>query len=229
MAAAAALAVVAAVACVPAARAGEPVLREDLAVYHRAVSTESKEAQRWFDQGLVLSFGFHHQAAIASFRRAGELDPGLAMAAWGEAFAAGPHINNPQMDEAASKLAYEAAQRAVALADERATPPVEQALIRAVAARYAWPPPADRSALDRAFADAMREAFRAHPDDVDVAAIFAEAMMDLRPWDLWSTDGEPRPETRRSWPCSSASSLACPTTRSRPTSTSTRSRRRRTR
>ncbi|HEX5132657.1 MAG TPA: tetratricopeptide repeat protein [Candidatus Krumholzibacteria bacterium] len=168
-------------------------LREDLAVYHRGVSTKSEEAQKYFDQGLILLYGFNHDAAIASFRRAGELDPNLAMAWWGQAVSAGPNINNPHMDDDAARAAYDAAQHALTLVDHAA--PVEQGLIRAVAVRYAWPQPEDRRSLDVAYADAMREVWKAHPKDTDVGALFADAVMNLRPWDLWTPDGKAQPET----------------------------------
>jgi tetratricopeptide (TPR) repeat protein len=165
----------------------------DFGAYHRPVTTRSAEAQRWFDRGLVHCYAFDHAEAIRSFERAAEADPTCAMAHWGQAFAHGPHINNPFMDEASARAAYDAAQRAIALREHASD--VERALIDAVAARYAWPAPENRSELDRAFADAMRAAYRAHPGDPDVAAITAESLMDLRPWDLYSKEGEPRPET----------------------------------
>ncbi|HEU4365855.1 MAG TPA: tetratricopeptide repeat protein [Candidatus Krumholzibacteria bacterium] len=176
-----------------AAEGQAALLRDDLAVYHRAVSTKSQEAQKYFDQGLVLHYGFNHEAAIASFQRAGELDPALAIAWWGQAISAGPNINNPQMDDEAAQAAYQAAQHALTLLDKAS--PVEQDLIRAVAARYAWPQPEDRRALDVAYADEMRKVWQAHPKDADVGAMFADAVMNLLPWDLWSPQGEPRKET----------------------------------
>ena len=121
-------------------------LRADLAVYHRPVTTSSPEAQRYFDQGLVLYYGFNHDAAIASFARAAQLDTTCAMAWWGQAISAGPHINNPMMDEAAAERAWRATEHALALAGGAS--PVERELSRAVAARYAWPNPADRRSLD---------------------------------------------------------------------------------
>lgn len=181
---------------VPSAFASETqtiALREDLAVYHYNVSTKSKEAQRYFDQGLVLYYGFNHQAAIASFARASELDPGLAMAWWGQAVSFGPHINNPEMDDAAAKAAFDAARRASEMADHAS--PSEKALIRAVTARYAWPRPEDRKSLDVAYAGAMKSVYESYPNDPDIAILYVDALMNLRPWDLWSPEGEPRPET----------------------------------
>lgn len=161
--------------------------------FHRAVTTTSPEAQQWFDQGLVLCFGFDQEVARLSFARAAAIDPKCAMAHWGYAYAYGPHINNPSMDEAASQKAHDSVMRAVELADK--VSPVERDLIRALSKRYVLPAPADRRELDVAYANAMREVWRAHPDDDDVGALFAESMMNLRPWDLWTPEGIPRPET----------------------------------
>ena len=167
-------------------------LRDDLAVYHRTVTTSSAEAQRYFDQGLVLYYGFNHDAAIACFKKVAELDPACAMAWWGQSISAGPNINNPHMDDAAGKAAFDASRRALELAKNASS--VEQDLIRAVAARYAWPTPEDRKSLDVAYSDEMRKVWKAHPEDADVGVLFADAEMNLRPWDLWSPDGQPRPE-----------------------------------
>ena len=166
---------------------------EGLDVYHRPVTTVSSEAQAWFDQGLILTYGFNHEEAIRSFQAALRADPGCAMALWGIAYAAGPNINNPEMDEAASRLAYDSIQAAAALLDDES--PVERDLIAALATRYAWPPPEDRAELDAAYARSMREVRAAHPDDRDVGAWTAEALLDLRPWDLWTPEGEPQPGT----------------------------------
>jgi len=159
----------------------------------RAVTTASPEAQKYFDQGLAFMFGFNHDEAIRSFQRAAELDPGCAMAYWGMALANGPHINNPVLPPDRANAAWEALGRAQAAA--AGASPVEKALIVAVSARYASPPPEDRKALDLAYANAMRSVWAAYPRDADVGALFAEAMMDLRPWDLWLPDGKPQPGT----------------------------------
>src|SRR5688572_22852822 len=169
-----------------------PLLKE-LGGQHLDVSTSSGEAQAYFDQGLTLYWGFDHEEARRSFERASELDPDCAMAYWGLALAAGPHINLPMMDEERDRLAHEALARALTLAG-RSTP-FEQALIEALATRYAWPPPADRRPLDEAYAAAMRALWRQYPGSAEAGALCAEALMDLRPWDLWSQSGEPRPET----------------------------------
>ena len=170
-----------------------PLSLRDRGGVHRPITTRSAQAQSFFDQGVLQTFGFDHMEAIRAFQRAAELDPECAMAWWGIAFAAGPNINLPFMDEARSKLAWEAVEKARAHV-ERCTP-VEQALVSAIEKRYAWPAPEDRRPLDEAFANAMREVHHQFPDDPDVATWFAESLMDLRPWDLWSPSGEPRPET----------------------------------
>ena len=155
---------------------------------HHPVSTHSAEAQRFFDQGLNLSYAFNHDEAFRAFRRAGELDPGLAMAWWGQALVLGPNINLPT-DEERGRRAYELVQQARELA--RNAPESERAYVEALAKRYAADPKADRAALDRAYADAMRELARRYPDDLDAATLFAESCMDLNPWRYWSPQGTP--------------------------------------
>lgn len=171
----------------------QPQLFEGLTGYQRPVTTASREAQAWFDQGIQLLYGFNHDEAIRAFTRAAEIDDECAMAWWGIAYAHGLHINNPQMSEEQSRLGHEAAQEAMERLPGASA--VEQALIRAVATRYVWPAPEDRRALDEAYAAAMEEAYRAFPDDPDVGALFAEALMDLQPWDLWTPEGEPKGRT----------------------------------
>ncbi|HZW08666.1 MAG TPA: tetratricopeptide repeat protein [Phycisphaerales bacterium] len=170
-----------------------PSLYAGFGGYARPVSTDSPEAQRWFDQGIQLLYGFNHDEAIRSFQQAAEIDPDCAMAWWGVAYARGLHINNPRMGEEQSRLAYEAAQEAMERVGSAS--PVEQALIRAVSRRYAMPVPEDRRHLDEAYAVAMEEAYRAHPDDTDVCALYAESLMNLQPWDLWTHDGQPKGRT----------------------------------
>jgi hypothetical protein len=114
------------------------------------------------------------------------------MAYWGQAISAGPNINNPHMDDDAAKNAYDNAQKAKALSGNAS--PVEQKLIDAIATRYTWPVQEDRKALDVAYSDAMRGVWKKYPKDTDVGALFADALMNLRPWDMWSADGKPRPE-----------------------------------
>jgi len=168
-------------------------LRADLAHYSRKVSTDSEEAQKYFDQGLVLYYGFNHEAAIASFREAGNEDQSLAMAWWGRAISAGPNINNPAMDSVAARDAWDAVQQASRLAEGAS--PVERDLIHALVDRYAWPQPDDRKSLDVAYANAMRKVWQSNQSDADIGALFADALLNLRPWDLWTADGKPQPET----------------------------------
>lgn len=173
--------------------AGQPPELAELGGHHFAVTTSSALAQERFDQGLAWCYGFHHQEALRCFQAAAAADPQCAMAQWGLAYAAGPHINNMEMSPEAAEQANAAAQRAMVLAG--ACSPLEVALIEAITARYRWPAPDDRKVLDQAYADAMRRVYAVHGDHPDVAALFAEAMMDLRPWDLWRADGTPQPGT----------------------------------
>lgn len=156
--------------------------------HRRPVTTASAEAQRYFDQGLTWAYSFNHDEAIRSFQRAAQLDPQCAMAWWGVALACGPHVNFPMMTPERSKQAWEALQKAQALATHAS--PVEQTLIDALAKRYAADPPADRRPLDEAYASAMRDVWRAHRGDADIGALYAEALMDLQPWDYWGPDGQ---------------------------------------
>ncbi|EAQ82734.1 TPR repeat protein [Blastopirellula marina DSM 3645] len=158
--------------------------------YQRDVTTDSAEAQQWFNQGIQLLYGFNHDEAIRSFEKAAELDPSCAMAWWGSAYARGLHINNPQMEVEQSKLADAAAAKAIAALDQES--PVEQALVRAVRTRYAMPVPEDRKPLDEAYAQAMNKVWRQFPDDADVGALYAESLMNLQPWDLWTADAAPK-------------------------------------
>ena len=161
--------------------------------YARKVTTDSAEAQRWFDQGIQLLYGFNHDEAIRSFEKAAEVDPTCAMAWWGSAYARGLHINNPQMGEEQSRLAYEAAQKGLAALDNESA--LERALVEAVSQRYAWPAPEDRAPLDEAYAAAMEKTWHAFPDDADASALYAESLMNLQPWDLWTGDGAPKGRT----------------------------------
>jgi len=170
-----------------AARGG---LDADLGAHSRAVTTDSAEAQRWFDQGLGWLYAFNHDEAIHCFSEAAELDPGCAMAWWGIATANGPHINFPMVPPERDRFAREAIQRARTLSV--GAKPVERALIAAQWARWGASPPEDRRPLDEAYAEAMVKVAREFPEDADVAALAAEALMDLQPWDLWTRRGAPK-------------------------------------
>lgn len=161
--------------------------------YHRPISTDSGEAQRYFDQGMQLLYGFNHDEAIRSFHAAAQSDPAAAMPWWGIAYAHGININDREMTEARSEAAWQASQKARVRLDGAS--PVEVAMVRAVLTRYAWPAPTDRSGLDQAYAEAMGDAHQAFPDDPDVGTIFADSLMNLQPWEYWDNDGRPKGRT----------------------------------
>ena len=169
-------------------------LLEGMGSHHFPISSADDGAQRYFDQGLALAYGFNHAEAVRSFREAARRDPECAICWWGVAYALGPNINAPMAAEDVPR-AWEAVERAraqVRNATER-----ERAYIDAISARYAPPgeAPDDRSALDRAYAEAMEEVARRFPDDLDAATMYAEALMDTMPWDYWQEDGSPKPDT----------------------------------
>src|SRR5205809_2192035 len=172
--------------------AKEP-LYDGLGSYSRKITTDSPEAQRYFDQGLAFLHGFNHRAAIRAFQQTEELDPECAMAHWGVALACGPHINLTVVPPPAAELAWK--ELNLARKNAANASPVERALIDALGKRYANPQPEDRSGLDHAYADAMREVWKNFQKDPDVGAFFAEAMMDLRPWDQWTPEGKAEPGT----------------------------------
>lgn len=175
------------------ARSAPEPFYDGLGSHSRKITTASAEAQKYFNQGLRLVYGFNHGSAIRSFKAAVQLDPACAMAHWGIALASGPDINSPVVPPPAAERAW----KEISLAREHAAAgsPVERELIEALAARYANPQPADRSPLDRAYAEAMRAVWKKFPQDADAGALFAEAMMDLRPWDQWTREGVAQPGT----------------------------------
>ncbi|WP_170439068.1 tetratricopeptide repeat protein [Ruegeria arenilitoris] len=162
----------------------------DLGTHSCPVTTSSDQAQLWFDRGLVWTYGYNHEEAVVCFQRALEHDPDCAMAHWGVAYAAGPNYNLPWdlLDDRgkakALNCAYDATQCALALLD-RCTP-VERELIRALPARYPQRDPApDMHRWDHDFADAMRAAFAARPDHLDLRTIYVESLLNLTPWQMW--------------------------------------------
>jgi tetratricopeptide (TPR) repeat protein len=165
-----------------------PVLIRGLGDHHHAISTNNPDAQRFFDQGLSLVFGFNHEEAVRAFRRSAELDPHSAMAFWGIALALGPCINL-DVDPPHEKAAYEAVQKALLLASGATKR--ERDYIQALARRYSSNPNVDLRKLDAEYAVAMRELSKSYPDDLDAATLYAESLMDLHPWKLWSLDGRP--------------------------------------
>jgi tetratricopeptide (TPR) repeat protein len=169
-------------------------LLDGLGSHHRAV-TASPDAQRYFDQGLRLTYAFNHDEAARSYAEGAVIDPSCAMCFWGAALTLGPNYNVPMLPDRA-KAAWDAIERARALstgASAKATP-VEQALIGALAKRYKGPEPLDPEKMQPqsvAYADAMRDVAKKFPNDLDVQVLFAESMMDVNPWKLWSLDGKP--------------------------------------
>jgi len=173
-------------------QAEAPPLFDNLGSLHHPITTSSDRAQQYFDQGLRLVYAFNHDEAIRSFEAAVQEDPQAAMAYWGMALALGPNINSA-MDKKDERRAIEMVQKARRLAN-RATPE-EQAYIDALATRYVSRKGAKRKGLDEAYAKAMRLVAQRFPEDADAATLFAEALMDLRPWDFWKPDGRPQPGT----------------------------------
>lgn len=170
------------------ARASTVPLFETFGDVHRDIGTRVPAAQRYFDQGLRMAYGFNHDAAGRAFAEAARLDPSCAMCVWGQAVVLGPNINLP-MDPALAKDATALARRAASLAGNAR--PADRALILAQLLRFSDPAPKDRAALDRAYADALGRVATDFPDDDDVATLHAEALMDLSPWAYWTTDGKP--------------------------------------
>jgi tetratricopeptide (TPR) repeat protein len=167
-------------------------LLDNLGTHSYDITTRVPLAQRYFNQGLRLYYGFNHAEAIRAFQEATRQDPACAMCYWGIALARGPNINAP-IDREAALAAYDAIQQAIARADRASAK--ERALIQALAARYAAEPPEDRAALDAAYARALRDLVEDYPDDLEAATLLAEALMDLSPWNYWTAEGKPRPDT----------------------------------
>ena len=171
----------------------------DTGSYSRAISTDSAEAQTWFDRGLIWAYGFFFEESTRCFERAVEADPNCAMAHWGIAYSAGPNYNRQWQEFDALELpriltrTRDAVEKALTLMDNAT--PIERILIEAIAARHpSNQRPADFREWTEAYANAMRLAYRTHPDDEDVCALFADAAMSRTPWKLWDlTTGEPRP------------------------------------
>jgi tetratricopeptide (TPR) repeat protein len=162
--------------------------------HHHPIRTTNREAQQLFDRGMAQAFGFNHEAAVRSFHRASELDPYAAMPHWGRAWALGANYNL-DIDDARSKEAFDAIAKAKTLAAQG--PEVEREYIGALAVRYSPDLKADRAALARAYSTAMEALSQRYPDDVDAATLYAESLMNLTPWKLWTLDGRPNEHTER--------------------------------
>ncbi len=170
----------------------EVPLWDEIAGVSFPITTSNALVQRYFDQGVLLAYGFNHWEAQRSFKAAQALDPNCAMCFWGEALVLGPNINAP-MDAAAVEPAWAAIAAAQQLASGASEK--EQALIASLARRYSPDPEADRALMNEAYADAMQGVAERFPDDLHVATVYAEALLDLTPWDYW-TDGGKTPKGR---------------------------------
>jgi len=172
------------------------MLFQGLAKVHRPITTTSPEAQRYFDQGMALMWGFNHDEAARSFAKAAEIDPRCAACFWGLSLTVGPNYNLPFLTAERAKVAFQAVQRAQAEAAHAS--PVEQALTTALAKRYPGPSALDSDGLApplTGYADAMREVARRFPDDLDIQTLYAESLMNLHAWKLWTPQGAPAPGT----------------------------------
>jgi tetratricopeptide (TPR) repeat protein len=149
------------------------------------ITTGSHEAQQYFNQGMMLAYGFNHAEAARSFYEAARLDSTCAMAYWGFAYVLGPNYNGG-MEEDNYQRAYDAAVKAKSLSKN--CTPVEISLINALATRYEAQPPADRTCLDKAYAAAMKNVYDQYSSNPDVGALYAESLMNLHPWDLYDKE-----------------------------------------
>ena len=174
----------------PAPAAESVPLYDDLGDHHVPITTDIAAAQNYFDQGMRLYYAFNHAEAVRAFKEAQRLDADCAMCWWGEAMAWGPNINLP-MDEPSAIAAYAAVQGALARREYASKH--EQLLIDALAVRYVAMPPVDRTILDQSYSDAMAGVAARYPKNQEVAVLYAESLMDLRPWDYWAEDGSPNP------------------------------------
>ena len=166
-----------------------------MGTYSHPIQTTSPEAQKFFDQGLALLYNFNHAEAERSFLKAAELDAKAPMPWWGVGIALGLNYNRDVTKLEGERLtrAYDAAQKAVALS--RGGSPVEAALAEALATRYSRDPNADPNVLNAQYREAMRQTYARYPDDPEVGTAYADAVMNLRPWQLWAPDGTPGPDT----------------------------------
>jgi tetratricopeptide (TPR) repeat protein len=160
---------------------------------HHPIQTKSNEAQQYFDQGITLLYGFNHEEARRAFEHAAQLDPASPMPLWGIAMAVGPNYNL-DVDAERERLAFETIQKAKKQAEH--APVIEQDYVNALASRYTSDASSDYKKLARCYADEMRRVSQKYPDDLDAATFYAESLMDLNPWKLWSVDGKPGENTQ---------------------------------
>ncbi len=165
--------------------------------FHRKISSSSSEAQSYFDQGMRLLWAFNHDEASRSFARAAQIDPRCAICLWGFALTVGPNYNMPMMAQGRAQAAFDSLQRAVHL--KAAATPVERALIEALRARYPKAvalDPTNEGPVLSAYAAAMRQVAHRYPQDSDMQVLFAESLMNIHAWNLWSADGKPNTGTQ---------------------------------
>ena len=169
-------------------------LHPGLGNYHHPITTKSAEAQTFFDQGLTLLYAFNHDEAARYFHRAAELDPEAAMPYWGIALSIGPNYNDTAVDDKRAKSTYGAVRKSLERSPHASAR--EQDYIRALAKRYSSDnPKSDWKKFHLDYSKAMRAMVKKYPDDLDAATLFAESLMMLRPWQLWTADGKPAPST----------------------------------
>ena len=178
----------------PAGPAAPVRLLSGLGTHQHPIVTSSREAQRCFNQGIVLVYGFNHGQAIRLFERAAELDPRAPMPLWGIALAYGPNINDVEMDRERAKTADGYVRRALALTSVGNSR--ERAYVEALRTRYSSDPNADLKRLQVDYADAMAALAKRYPADLDAQVLYAESLMNLRPWQLWTRDGRPSDVTK---------------------------------
>ncbi|HEX6717967.1 MAG TPA: tetratricopeptide repeat protein [Pyrinomonadaceae bacterium] len=176
----------------PAKEPAPVVLEAGLGDINHPVTTTNPEAQKFFNQGLSYIYAFNHEEAIRSFKQAAQLDPQLAMAYWGIALALGSNYNVPA-DGPSLLEAYANLQKAIALAPKASEQ--DRAYIDALSKRYSSDISVDKHKLEVDYKNAMGELAKNYPDDLDAATLYAESMMNLRPWHLWTLDGKPQENT----------------------------------
>ncbi|HWZ86918.1 MAG TPA: hypothetical protein VN032_11995 [Thermoanaerobaculia bacterium] len=184
----------AAIAQAPPAPTPKPAeLLAGMGSHRHPIRTASPDAQKYFDQGVTLLFAFNHEEAYRSFERAAEIDPKSPMPHWGMALALGANYNDPEPEADRLRKAREEVEKALALA--AAAQDNERAYVEALSRRYVADPAADRTALARDYAAAMKALTARYPDDLDAATLYAESLMNLHPWKLWTPDGKPGEDT----------------------------------
>lgn len=187
------LPLIAACSAVSQPSAPEAKLFPGLDSFGKTITTESTQAQAYFNQGITLLYGFNHEEAFRSFEHAARFDPEAAMAYWGMAYSVGMNINDQEMTDDRWQRGWHNAEMAMSVLDNEQD--WEKALVEALSHRYVYPAPVDKRQYDEAYAQAMRAVYANFGEDPDIACLFAESLMDLQPWDYWTIEGkEPKGE-----------------------------------